>query len=1143
MNWQMTISTFAAGFLICASSSFARDRVVPGDHPTIQAGINAAIDGNLRVINSQVDMGVDTFNPGAEPFISLSSTSFDFTADEGGPNPPGQTLRVYNGGGGILKWEVIEDCPWLIVEPTRGTSGTEVSDVFLGVAVAGLRWGEYNCEIALVDPCAVNSPQRIEVNLHVVGPEMELSPKVFVFTAPQGGASPPDQSLSVIFRRGRGKRFSWHVSCDQPWLQPIPAGGVCSALQWQEVKLHVDTTGLLVGQYNCTVTIAEPSTQNSPQAVDVKLIIVGPIIELSRDEFRFFACSGAANPANQTLTIHNIGGGTLNWQILESCPWLQVNPNSGSCSTGGKSTVNVSADIAVLAPGRYDCELQICDRDLPNVVQKAVVTLLVGTERALLVPVEYSKIQQAVDAAEHGSAIIVAPGTYTGDGNYDIDFRGKSIVVRSLDPNDPNIVAATVIDCEQQGCGFYLDGCTGATISGLTITNGYAWHGGGIFCANSNITLSRCVVTKNRTRTQVTGPCNPNEAGRDGGDGGGIFASNSSVEILGCEITANQTADGACCKQKSPEFPGSYHPGDAGRGGGIACVNSSHLRVRDSNIANNSAGAGASDLHWEVEFGGDGGRGGGIFCDPSCSLTISHCVVSDNQTGKGGYGIVLSGYSRGGGVYCSSAIIEQSSFVDNSTAGGVAHMFSEGGAIYVEKGNVAISNCAFARNWSEDSCAGIRLDGDVAVVSDCTFIQNSVGEKGFDSGGGDAIGGGDNLTLRRSTFIDNGRDGWSSSVVSCGAGRLTVDHCIIADNHSTALILGGVANISHCLVKGNPDGIRCLFGNYTLSHCVIEANGSANKGAGISCFTDDTFVMTDCVIRGNASRHWGGGVILSGFTGKFTIRNCLITGNRSYGAGRGAGILCRKNANPIISNCTITGNWANEKGGGIYCDPPDVANFEGPTVLNSIVWGNMAPLGSQIALTTYSDPTTGTYFASSITVGYSLVEGGPEDVYVEPDSTLKWGEGNTSADPLFIRPGYWADVNDVDVVVEPNDPNAVWVIGDYHLSQTAAGQTQNSQFVDAGSDLAANLGMDRFTTRTDKIGDAGTVDVGFHYIEHIADLNDDGVINGQDTSILAYQWRQQHGEPSADIAPVHGDGLVDLRDLALLAENWLWPNK
>jgi len=54
-------------------------------------------------------------------------------------------------------------------------------------------------------------------------------------------------------------------------------------------------------------------------------------------------------------------------------------------------------------------------------------------------------------------------------------------------------------------------------------------------------------------------------------------------------------------------------------------------------------------------------------------------------------------------------------------------------------------------------------------------------------------------------------------------------------------------------------------------------------------------------------------------------------------------------------------------------------------------------------------------------------------VYVGSYSTLNWGEGNIDADPCFVLPGYWADANDPNIIVEPNDPNAVWIEGDYHL--------------------------------------------------------------------------------------------------------------
>jgi hypothetical protein len=89
-----------------------------------------------------------------------------------------------------------------------------------------------------------------------------------------------------------------------------------------------------------------------------------------------------------------------------------------------------------------------------------------------------------------------------------------------------------------------------------------------------------------------------------------------------------------------------------------------------------------------------------------------------------------------------------------------------------------------------------------------------------------------------------------------------------------------------------------------------------------------------------------------------------------------------------------------------------------------MLYDNEAPLGPEIYLEGY-------YTIAN--VNYSDVQGGPNDVHIRYDSTLNWGAGNIDADPCFIDPGYWADVNDPNIVVEPNDPNAMWIEGDYHL--------------------------------------------------------------------------------------------------------------
>ena len=73
----------------------------------------------------------------------------------------------------------------------------------------------------------------------------------------------------------------------------------------------------------------------------------------------------------------------------------------------------------------------------------AVLTTTSSFAGMLHVPDVYPTIQSAIDAAVDGDEVVVADGTYTGDGNHDLDFGGKAITVRSEHGPD-----ACVIDCQ-----------------------------------------------------------------------------------------------------------------------------------------------------------------------------------------------------------------------------------------------------------------------------------------------------------------------------------------------------------------------------------------------------------------------------------------------------------------------------------------------------------------------------------------------------------------------------------------------------------------------------------------------------------------------------------------------------------------------
>jgi len=126
-----------------------------------------------------------------------------------------------------------------------------------------------------------------------------------------------------------------------------------------------------------------------------------------------------------------------------------------------------------------------------------LVRIYLHTPRTLHVPEQYNTIQQAIDQSLIGDEIIVQPGRYYEN----INFKGKRIALRSTDPEDPNIVAATIIDASPYGsvvtfAGLELPDCM---LSGFTLTNGTgnSGAGGGINGNGTQATIEYNVISGN----------------------------------------------------------------------------------------------------------------------------------------------------------------------------------------------------------------------------------------------------------------------------------------------------------------------------------------------------------------------------------------------------------------------------------------------------------------------------------------------------------------------------------------------------------------------------------------------------------------------------------------------------------------------
>jgi parallel beta-helix repeat protein len=158
------------------------------------------------------------------------------------------------------------------------------------------------------------------------------------------------------------------------------------------------------------------------------------------------------------------------------------------------------------------------------------------------VPSEFPTIQAGINAASSTDTVLVAPGTYSGPGNWDITFAGKDIVL--LSEAGP---AATILDALSGTAGnhrvFYLgfSGATTSRIDGFTITGGRQCASGavgaGIVSGGGAPTIANCVI-----RGNWTGCSDPSKSASLGcGMGGGLFIGSAPepIRIVDCVIEEN----------------------------------------------------------------------------------------------------------------------------------------------------------------------------------------------------------------------------------------------------------------------------------------------------------------------------------------------------------------------------------------------------------------------------------------------------------------------------------------------------------------------------------------------------------------------------------------------------------------------------
>jgi parallel beta-helix repeat protein len=232
------------------------------------------------------------------------------------------------------------------------------------------------------------------------------------------------------------------------------------------------------------------------------------------------------------------------------------------------------------------------------------------------------------------------------------------------------------------------------------------------------------------------------------------------------------------------------------------------------------------------------------------------------------------------------------------------------------------------------------------------------------------------------------------------------------------ILSGDGADVTIIDANGYGDVVDARANDAAISGFTLTNSGQFDSGH-MNC---GVYVDGSCapIIKNNIIAHNKIGIGL--WYGAYPdIRNNIILNN-----SLGLYIYGSKDSpsNPIITNNTIVNN---------EMDGITLRVMVSPVITNNIIVGHTTGINHN-------------YVTGSPTISYN-------DLWLNDvnylrdnnvDDTLA-GPGSISVDPYFARSGRWVDVNDPNLAAVPNDPNAVWIDGDYHLKSQTGRWDPNSR--------------------------------------------------------------------------------------------------
>ncbi len=528
---------------------------------------------------------------------------------------------------------------------------------------------------------------------------------------------------------------------------------------------------------------------------------------------------------------------------------------------------------------------------------------------------DYPTIQTAINASAPGDTVELTFGSFTGNGNWDLNFGGRAITVRSASGDPEN----TAIDCAgYRGVSFTSGEGPGSVLEGIAFWYGDGDVGGGVKCVGSSPTITNCTFAY----------CTA------GVDGGGLHCAESAPSLTDCALShcsSVQYGGGAYCDSLSaPSFVSCFFGvNSADRGGGLACDACDPVLDDcrfDGNIAGvNGAGvycwndAAPSLISCSFRWNDATANGGGAYLASGASGNFTECTFSENNAEKGA-GIVLSSPRAvtlvdcefdlntaqlgGGGLYVyatdSTSVFTGCDFDQNSSD-------INGGAVHLRSSSPRLTDCDFLYNETVSGSGGALYcrEGSAPVIGGCSFSDSDTPLQGG------AIYASDSpleLTDCLLTWNEAGQDG--GALYATGA-RIALYGCRFFNNES--VLTGGGAAI----VQADSS---------TVEYCTFASNRSYGDGAALAAHSTSPFTLRHCTMDWNIPETDGDGTVALLMDTDAILENSIVT-STLYGMG----VHCDGGSGAQAFCCDIfdnmDGDWVGCLGsqqyinGNLHTDP------------------------------------------------------------------------------------------------------------------------------------------------------------------------------------------------------------------------------